>query len=39
MFLFNPTILGKQQKLGGDDMLWFVKVNVFIGLPNTISFM
>lgn len=39
MFLYNPTILGKQQKLEGDDMFWFVKVNVFIGLPNAISFM
>lgn len=39
MFLFNPTISGEQQQPGGDDMLWFVKVNVFIGLPNAISFM
>lgn len=34
MFLFNLPIFGKQQQLGEDDMFWFVKVNIFIGLPH-----
>lgn len=34
MLLFNPAILSKWQQLGGDDMFWFVKVNIFIELSH-----